>query len=327
MFLRMRRVITVSRREDIPGHRRRLAWFLKGLEAGAVSVMNPFTRQMQEIALHRETVAGFSLWTKNPLPLLRALESDEGERLQAFPMEVQVSVTGAGGTRLEPFVPASEDVLNMLPHLVSRLGDPRRLVLRFDPIVLSPSWPAELWCERVGQILPAFGRLGAQKAIFSFVDQRGIRLSSLAERFGQMGVDVPEVYPPLSAAAYETYGFRDVLVTLLRTAEQAGLSLHCCTDGLDRENELAARFPELRRIQRGACTEAGWYEKIWDVQVSRARWASRRGGGKACACTSSVDIGTYDTCSFGCLYCYAIGETFYHEHREAIREKPVVRRA
>jgi len=319
----MRRVITVSRREDIPGHRSRLAWFLRGLEAGAVQVMNPFTRRTGEIILNRDTVAGFSLWTKNPLPLLHALESGEAEHLQAFPMEVQVSVTGAGGTRLEPLVPAPEDVLDVLPRLVSCLGDPRRLVLRFDPIVLSPSWPVELWCERAGQILPAFGRLGARKAIFSFVDQRGIRLTSLVERFRRMGVEPPEAYPPLSPEAYETHGFRDVLITLVRTAEKAGLSLHCCTDGLDRENELTADFPELRKIQRGACTEATWYETIWGVQVSRAQWASRRGGGKACTCTSSVDIGTYDTCSFGCLYCYAVGETFYHTSQSS--HSPVAR--
>lgn len=323
----MKKVITVSRREDIPGHRPRLEWFLKGIAEGAVRVMNPFTRRAQAISLSRDTVAGFSLWTKNPLILLDALERGVGERLLEFPLEMQVSVTGAGDTRLEPFVPEPEKVLNVLPRLVSYLGDPRRLVLRFDPIVLNRTWPAGLWADRAAQILPSFGRLGARRAIFSFVDLRGIRLASLAERFRRMNVEPPEAYPPLSAEAYETYGFREVLVALTQIAEQEGLSLHCCTDGLDRESELATRFPELRKIQRGACTEARWYEEIWGVRVSRARWGRRSGGGGACACTSSVDIGTYDTCPLGCLYCYAIGEAFYTAQREVILRRSLIRSA
>ena len=320
----MKKVITVSRREDIPGHRPRLEWFLRGIEAGGVQVTNPFIRRAQEIVLNRDTVAGFSLWTKNPLPLLNVLERGLGERLLEFPLEVQISVTGAGGTRLEPFVPEPEKVLNALPRLVSHLGDPRRLVLRFDPIVLSRDWPADLWAHRAAQILPTFGGLGVRKAIFSFVDLRGIRLASLSDRLRRMNVEPPKAYPPLSEETYERYGFREILIALARIAEGEGLSLHCCTDGLDRKSELAPRFPELRRIGRGACTDAAWYETIWGVRVSHARWGRRNGGGRACACTSSVDIGTYDTCPMGCLYCYAMGEAFYTEHREAILRRPVV---
>jgi hypothetical protein len=52
----------------------------------------------------------------------------------------------------------------------------------------------------------------------------------------------------------------------------------------------------------GACIDAAYIKDVLGVQVGAAKDPSQR---PACRCVVSKDIGAYDTCLFGCRYCYA----------------------
>ena len=58
------------------------------------------------------------------------------------------------------------------------------------------------------------------------------------------------------------------------------------------------------------------YEVITDLRLSPAKDPGQR---KACCCIRSVDIGAYDSCPHGCIYCYAstrqqATQANYHRH-------------
>ena len=81
-----------------------------------------------------ESVHTLVIWTKNAENLFayRPLFETVKKYDQIF---FHYTVTGMGGTMLEPRVPLPEQGMSFLPKLVKLAGDPRRIRFRFDPIV------------------------------------------------------------------------------------------------------------------------------------------------------------------------------------------------
>jgi hypothetical protein len=64
----------------------------------------------------------------------------------------------------------------------------------------------------------------------------------------------------------------------------------CCNDHLLSE-----------KIKKASCIDGTRLSGLFDVPFDTRPAATR----KECACTRSIDIGAYDTCAHGCVYCYA----------------------
>jgi hypothetical protein len=72
-------------------------------------------------------------------------------------------------------------------------------------------------------------------------------------------------------------------------AGAAGITLYsCCEDGLVGG-----------RVRKAHCVELELLRPEGDVRL-KARPTREQ-----CGCVESTDIGAYDTCQFGCAYCYA----------------------
>ena len=65
----------------------------------------------------------------------------------------------------------------------------------------------------------------------------------------------------------------------------------CCEDELVGEG-----------VEKGRCIDL---EAIRRLRPDALEPLARRPTRAHCGCTGSVDIGAYDTCAFGCSYCYA----------------------
>ncbi len=77
------------------------------------------------------------------------------------------------------------------------------------------------------------------------------------------------------------------------SASRHGLEITSCSEPL-LEGKIG--------IQKGACVDAALLKEAFGIEIKPAKDKNQRAH---CGCVRSVDIGTYNTCAFDCLYCYA----------------------
>lgn len=156
-------ILSVSRRTDIPAYYS--AWFLNRLAEGFVLVPNPHNpRQLSRIPLSPETVDCIVFWTKNPTPMLDALPRIEAAGLPVlFPVHAD-PLRAADGTRPAP----KEELVRAFWALSRRLG-PKRVVWRYDPVMVDGRYPTAWHLERFEALCGALEG-AAERCVFSFVD-------------------------------------------------------------------------------------------------------------------------------------------------------------
>jgi hypothetical protein len=55
-------------------------------------------------------------------------------------------------------------------------------------------------------------------------------------------------------------------------------------------------------INHGKCIDDDYIEEVFGIEVGHQKDSGQR---EVCGCVKSRDIGMYDSCLFGCQYCYA----------------------
>lgn len=246
---------------------------MERLNEGRACYGTPFSSRVHEVSLLPEDVLAFVFWTRNALPFLPAVDRLEREgRLFYF----QYTHTGYGPP-WEPSGPG-ERGLEGLIRLAERIG-PERVVWRYDPILLAPGEEPEDHRRRFRRIA---GRLRGKvdTVIVSYLD----RYRKVDRRLRAAGLDVRE--PSVGEA-------RRLMLDLMEIAAEKGISLAaCCEEERKPEETPAASCVDPDRIRRLAGDP--------DLRINRR--PTRPG----CGCAESRDIGAYDTCPFGCVYCYAV---------------------
>jgi DNA repair photolyase len=96
---------------------------------------------------------------------------------------LHLTVTGMGGTKIEPLVPKVEDTHKALVKLLEAGFPVSHVVLRVDPIV-----PTERGMETALDVIATFGGLGIKRIRFSFLDN----YKHVKSRFKKEGI--PELY-------------------------------------------------------------------------------------------------------------------------------------
>ncbi|MBK3731819.1 DUF1848 family protein [Azospirillum brasilense] len=279
-------IISASYKTDIPAFYGR--WFLNRLEAGYCRMVNPYGGQTHRIGLTRAEVEGFVFWTKNLGPFLPALE-EVSER--GFPFVVQYSVTGLPGA-LERSVPDPERAVEHMARLRDRWG-PRAAIWRYDPIVTAdatpPSWHRAAFARLAGRM-----RGLTDEVVVSFLQP----YRKTARNLDAAGV------PWRDPDAEEK---RALLADLAGIAADHGMALTLCTQ------------PELAGVPGTAPARCVDAQRLSDV-AGQAIGARTKGNRPGCLCAESRDIGDYDTCPHGCVYCYAVANRATAQRRFAAHD-------
>jgi len=269
-------IVSASYRTDIPAYWGR--WFRARLADGAVRVRNPYGGKDYAVPLRAPDVDGFVFWTKNATPFADALA--EVARL-GLPFVVQYTATGYPGA-LEDAVPGAGRTIAEMRRLRNVYG-PRAVVWRYDPVVdttlTPPAWHRDNFARRAGQLAGAIDEVVISFAHPYAKTRRGLEAASRAHGFAWRDPDAGEK--------------RALARDLAEIAAGHGMKLTICS----QPNYLGAG------IEGAACVDAA---RLSDV-AGRAIAAKRKGNRPGCLCHESRDIGAYDTCPMGCVYCYAVG--------------------
>lgn len=269
-------IVSASRRTDIPALY--AEWFMGRVREGFCDVPNPRRPgQISRVSLRPEDVDAVVFWTRDAGPLMGHL--DEIDR-RGFLYYFQYTILGYPRI-IEPGVPPMEEAVETFIRLAGRLG-PERVVWRYDPILLTDLTPEEYHLERIGKIAAALrGRV--RRLVVSLYD----RYPFAEARLRALGDKGPRA---LRMEEREQLAF---LGKVFRLAAAAGLEIQSCAeDAYGREGGMPP----------GKCVDDRLIESLFGREVTHRKDPHQR---PLCGCVVSRDIGAYDTCSLGCVYCYA----------------------
>ena len=269
-------IISASYKTDIPAFYGE--WFWNRLCAGYCKMVNPYNRdQHTVISLQREDVDGFIFWTKNLSPFVETLNE---VHQQTLPFVTQFTINGYP-RELESRVVDVERSVETFRLVSSRYGK-QSVVWRYDTIVFSTITPADFHRANFSDLAAKLSGY-TDEVVFSFMQLYQKTRKNLNETARVNGFAWHD--PPLEAK-------RALLKELVEIASKHEMRLTICTQ------------PELSVPGAGEarCVDAERLTRVAD-RPFRSRLKGMRQG---CGCYESKDIGDYDTCPHGCVYCYAV---------------------
>jgi DNA repair photolyase len=283
-------IISASRATDIPAFYP--AWFMDRLRKGYVRRVNPYNGKSEFISFSACRVIVF--WSKNPKLLIPYLSEIDARGINYY---FQFTLNDYEIERLEPNVPSLAERIETFQALSERI-EKKRVIWRFDPLILTDSISVDILMERVEGVAE-FIHPYTERLVISFADiQAYKKVRSNLDR-GQVKYREFTTELMMEAAGR--------LQTLNR---RWGLKIASCAEGIDLalygiehnrcvdDRLMIEAFPEDKKLMEFLGYEPGLFE------VPRPALKDK-GQRKACGCIVSKDIGMYNTCSHLCLYCYA----------------------
>lgn len=267
-------IVSASYRTDIPALYG--DWFLRRLAAGEARVASPYGGPPYIVSLRPGAVDGFVLWTRNIGPLAGRLETVAA----IAPFVVQFTVTGYPRA-LEAAVIETAAAVAQIRDLARAWG-PRAAIWRYDPIVDTGLTPADWHRENFAALAAALDG-SVDEAVVSFAQiyaKTRRNLDAAARRHGFSWRDP------------EDDEKRALIGDLAAIAAARGMRLTVCT----QPDYVVAGAAAAR------CIDAA---RLSDI-AGRAIRARVKGNRPGCLCHESRDIGAYDSCPQGCVYCYAV---------------------
>ncbi|OQA08633.1 MAG: hypothetical protein BWY66_00906 [bacterium ADurb.Bin374] len=273
-------ILSASRSTDIPAFY--APWLVGRFRAGYLRWVNPFNNTSQYISL--AAVRAIVFWSKHPLPLLGHLEAfaDIGWYLSQTLNDYEPE-------GLEPGVPPLGSRLAAFETFVRLVGS-ARVIWRADPLLLLDGLGVNGLLERVRAVAKRVRGM-TERLVFSFADIREYR--KVARNLAACGCAWRE---------WDRVSMEGAAAGLAAIGREFGLEVSSCAEAID-----LSRFG----IAHGRCVDGGLLRRLFPGDERLMTFLDSPRSGKdpgqrpACGCTVSKDIGRYNTCPHGCVYCYA----------------------
>lgn len=262
-------ILSVSRRSDIPAFY--TEWFFNRLQEGYVLVRNPMNyHQVSRVDLTPDVIDCIIFWTKDPTNML-----DKLDLLKGYNYYFQVTINPYDKL-IERNVAPKKQIIESFIKLSNLIGK-KRMVWRYDPIILTDKIDTG-YHKKYFEILAAKLKDYTERCVISFVDMYR-KTERNMKSFHAM--DLSEEY------------MLEIGKTLSEIGATCGLKIQTCSELVD----LSAVG-----IEHGKCIDDKLIEDIIGQKIDVQKDRNQR---EECCCVASIDIGAYNTCKHGCLYCYA----------------------
>ena len=263
-------IISASRRTDIPTYYSE--WLFNRLREEYVLVRDPMNvHQIGKISLSPDVVDGLVLWTKNPIPMLNRLSE-----LEKYNFYFQFTLN-AYGKDVEPNVPSKNDAIIPAFIELSKAIGRDRVIWRYDPIFFNADYSMEYhrkYFQKLASILGDF----TEKCTVSFLD---------------MYRNTTRNVQPLQIQIETHKQQLELLNAFSEIAHQYGIYIDTCAEAIE--------LGDLQ-IPHACCIDKERLERLGGCKLKAEKDKNQR---PECGCVESIDIGAYNTCKNGCLYCYA----------------------
>lgn len=264
-------IISASRRTDIPAHYSE--WLMNRLQAGYVLTRNPMNHaQVGKILLSPELIDCIVFWTKDPANMLDKLPLLDAMGYQYY---FQFTLTPYGKD-IEQNLRDKNEIIKTFIRLSQQIGK-NKVLWRYDPIILNDMLLIDYhkkMFEDLCKKLSGYTNI----CTISFVD----------------------VYSKLNKTVTNNL-IREITeqemiqlaIQFSKIGQKYGIQLRACSEKMDLSSY--GIFP-------ASCIDKKTIETICGCAIDSKLNANQRNG---CGCFPSIDIGAYNSCQNGCLYCYA----------------------
>lgn len=263
-------ILSVSRRTDIPNYYSE--WFFNRLKDGFLYVRNPMNfHQISEIKISPDVVDCIVFWTKNPLPIMERLDE-----LEAYNYYFQFTLTGYGNDVERNLPNKKTSVIPIFQELSNKIGK-EKVVWRYDPIFFSNRYNVQYHLKAFRSIAEALSGY-TEKCVISFLD---IYPKNKKNMDNLLSYDLSDSE------------LREFAKELSNIAKENHIKIGSCAEKVDLDEY---------GIIHNSCIDKELIEKIIGCKLKINKDKNQR---IECGCVESVEVGTYNTCKNGCVYCYA----------------------
>lgn len=262
-------IISASRRTDIPAFYS--SWFLNRIKERVVLVPNPYNSKMvSRISLDPAVIDCIVFWSKNPASMLNRLEE-----LEEYNYYFQFTLNPYG-KEIENNLPPLHSRIETFKRLSDKIGK-EKVIWRYDPIFLNEKYTVHFHQEKFAEIAEEIHPY-TEKCMLGFIDHyQHIRTKISSFHIGSLQQEDIET----------------IALSFQKNISEYEIKLHTCTEKINLSHV---------GISAGSCIDQRLIERITGYSLLTCKDKNQR---NVCRCTESIDIGMYESCLNGCIYCYA----------------------
>jgi len=270
-------IISASRRTDIPAFHS--DWFIERIKDRCVHVKNPFNpSQISKISLEPDDVDCFVFWSKNPKPML-----DKLHLLDEYVYYIQFTLNPYDND-IETKLPPKDKLIETFKELSEKVGA-QKVIWRYDPVLINVKYSLQYHIEKFNDMANQLKGY-TEKVIFSFIDfYKKIEKNMVSNCITEITTEEKHV----------------IAENFSGSAKENNLSIATCAEDIDLSQY---------NIEHAKCIDDVLIDTLINKSTGRSfslKDLSKKDKNQRleCGCVTSRDIGEYNTCSNGCIYCYA----------------------